>query len=317
MAPRVLTEDDRRRIGAFNTAMEQAMSGITEYDPEEFDRVRQAVWDAHPIEDEVREAYAEEDFNNSADPLKEVEATLKHRSFKADAPWGLAVYRVAYGDDAAWDRMLQHLHESVESIQQEPVNQHLYPRHRFEIMDDKSQFDGATISQLRDDFSKWVLQEYRRNCKESERPSVEDSEADEEGRTHGYSGGARYNFFLVVDDICLESMDQACGAVVKAVQRTWSAERDEGGRYSVEEIQELGPIQDDSVWEGGLTESSLENVGWMYMETTDYVSSLESLSQPGNWEDEYLRPPQLRWQEDFDDAPGSWRRASSPRAQGV
>lgn len=92
--------------------------------------------------------------------------------------------------------------------------------------------------------------------------------------------------------------------MVKIVQRAVSGE--EG--YSTDEMEELGPIQEDSVWEGGATESDLENVGWMYMEVDDYVSLLESLSQPGDWEDEYLRPPQMRWRDDFEDAPGSWRR---------
>ncbi|KAK5996639.1 hypothetical protein PT974_01976 [Cladobotryum mycophilum] len=295
MPRRVLTADDRRRIQAFNDAMDKVMSEITEYDPERFNSVRQAVWDAHPLEDEVREAYTKEMLQNSADPLTQLEEQLKLSVFKSDAPWGLVVYRVAYGDDVAWERMLGLLRQGVESIQGQPANQHLFPRHRFEIVDDGGQLEGATMDQLHDKFSKWVVDEYRRNCKESERPSVEEFEADERGNKYGYWGGARYNFFLVVDEVCLESMDQECGPVVKIVQRTGFG----GEGYSAEEIEELGPIQEDS------------NVGWMYMEVDNYVSLLETLSQPGNWEDGYLRPPQLRLQGGFEDAPGSWRRAGN------
>lgn len=125
---------------------------------------------------------------------------MKHRVFKSNAPWGLLVYRVAYGDDVAWRRMLELLQQAVESIQSKPINQHLFPSHRFEIIDDRSQLEGATIDQLHDKFSKWVMEEYRHNCKEDQRPSLEEFEADEQGQKYGYSGGARYNFFLVVDE---------------------------------------------------------------------------------------------------------------------
>lgn len=87
---------------------------------------RQAVWDAHPIEDDAREAYAAEVWHIAADPLKEVEAEISSREFKPDAPWGLVVYRVAYGDDAAWERMLGLLDEAVEPDELDLVNKHLF-----------------------------------------------------------------------------------------------------------------------------------------------------------------------------------------------
>jgi hypothetical protein len=108
---------------------------------------------------------------------------------------------------------------------------------------------------------------------------------------------------LVVDEICLESLDQPCGAVAKFVQRAFQSD------LSAEEIKELGgPREADSEWEDGVTENEFENVGWMYMETTDYVAFQHRLVSPENWEDEYVRPPQLRRSDPFERAPGSWRR---------
>lgn len=239
----------------------------------------------------------------SADPLKGVDAELE--GFKPDAPWGLLVYRVTYGDHATWERMLALLDDPVEAVGHQPANKHLHPRHQFEIVNHQNQLDGATMSQLHEKSCEWVVDEYRRNCEEDKRPSVEAFKADKEGESHGYAGGARYNFFLVVDDVCLESMDQPCGPVVKLVQKAGFGE----DNYTAEEIEELGPKQEDSVWEGGVTESEYENVGWMYIEVSDYVAFQERLCDPGNWEDQYLRPPQLRLQDGFEDAPGSWRRA--------
>lgn len=198
--------------------------------------------------------------------------------------------------------MLGHLSEAVEHLPLEEANKHLHSRHRFEIVDNKSELQGATIEQLAEKFSKWVIDEYRSNCNEEDRPSAEELEA-----ADGYSGGTGYNFFLVVDDVCLETMDEDYGPVVKIVQGGLSGPRWEP--YSAEEIEEEGPIQEDSMWEGGVTECEFENVGWMYMEVCDYVVVQERLSDAWNWEDQYLRPPQLRIEDGHGYALVPWRRA--------
>ena len=171
--------------------------------------------------------------------------------------------------------MLDELQDTVDLLLYEPApNVEIHSRHRFKIMDDRSQFKGATIETLRDKFSAWVVDKYRANYKEEHHPSVEQFNTNMTGREDGYFGGTRYNFFLVVNDICLESLDQACGAVVKLVQRAGH-----GGSTSLstEEIEEMGPREEHSDWEGGVTESEFENVGWMYIETTDYAVFQEYL----------------------------------------
>lgn len=74
-----------------------------------------------------------------ADPLRQVARTINLDQFEPDAPWGLVVYRTAYGNDAAWRRMLDELQDPVASLPYKPApNPELYARHRFEIMDDES-----------------------------------------------------------------------------------------------------------------------------------------------------------------------------------
>lgn len=300
MPRRVLTSQERQRVDAYEDALEAALREVGRSDYDARFRVSLAVEQAHPLSAEIREAIAQEKTAQFADPLRQVGSTIKLDRFKPDTPWGLVVYRTAYGDDAAWRRMLNELQDPVDSLPYEPApNPELYPRHRFEIMDDQSQFEGATMESLRDKFSTWVVEEYRANLKEEHRPSVEEFNA----AMDGSPAGARYNFFLVVDDICLESLDQACGAVVKLVQAAGHR-----GSLSAEEIQEMCPKEEGSEWEGGLTEDEYENVGWMYIETSDYAVFQEYLAEPSNWEDEYLRPPKLRSLDGFEDVPGSWRK---------
>ncbi|KAM3433148.1 hypothetical protein NHJ13734_006585 [Beauveria thailandica] len=303
MPRRVLTDEERHRVNAYEQALEAALREVDRSDYDARSRVAQAVELAHPLSAEIREAMAQERTAQFADPLRKVASTINLDRFKPDTPWGLVVYRTAYGDDAAWRRMLDELQDPVTSLPYEPApNPELYTRHRFEIMDDQSQFQGAAMQALRDRFSAWVVDEYRANLNEEHRPSVEEINVDKAISL----AGARYNFFLVVDDICLESLDQACGPVVKLVQ----AAGHEGLDYSLsaEEIQERGPKEEDSEWEGGLTEDEFENVGWMYIETSDYAVFQEYLAEPENWEDEYLRPPKLRSLDGFEDAPGSWMK---------
>ncbi|KAK3186064.1 hypothetical protein K4F52_005288 [Lecanicillium sp. MT-2017a] len=303
MPRRVLNDEERERVKAYEEAMEATLREVDRSDYDARFRASLAVERAHPLSTEIREAMAQEKTAQFADPLRQVASTINLDRFKPGTPWGLVVYRTAYGDDVAWKRVLDELQDPVESLPYEPApNPELYARHRFKIMDDRSQFEGATMGTLRDKFSEWVVGEYRANLQEDHRISVEEFNADK----FNILAGACYNFFLVVDDICLESLDQACGAVVKLVQATGHEDPDQ--RLSAEEIQKMGPKDEHSEWEGGLTEGEYENVGWMYIETSDYAVFQEYLAEPSNWEDEYLRPPKLRSLDGFEDTPGSWRK---------
>ncbi|OAR02947.1 hypothetical protein LLEC1_06676 [Akanthomyces lecanii] len=294
MPRRVLTSEERQRVDAYEEALEAALREVGRSDYDARFQVSLAVEQAHPLSAEIRKAIAQE---------KTAQTTIKLDRFKPDTLWGLVVYRTVYSDDAAWRQMLNELQDPVDSLPYKPApNPELYPQHRFEIMDDQSQFEGATMEALRDKFSVWVVDEYRANLKEEHCPSIEDFNA----ATAGSPAGARYNFFLVVDDICLESLDQACGAVVKLVQAAGHEGLDHS--LSAEEIQEMGPKEEGSEWEGGLTEDEYKNVGWMYIETSDYAVFQEYLAEPSNWEDKYLRPPKLRSLDGFKDVPGSWRK---------
>jgi hypothetical protein len=92
--------------------LQNAMAAIIEFDPDKVTAARDAVTKAHPISKDLWQAYSAEQEAEIAEPLKELSNSL---FLKPDAPWGLAVYRVSYSDDAAWDRMLSILRQNIES----------------------------------------------------------------------------------------------------------------------------------------------------------------------------------------------------------
>ncbi|KAK8145026.1 hypothetical protein G3M48_004994 [Beauveria asiatica] len=136
MPRRVLTDEERHRVNAYEQALEAALREVDRSDYDARFRVAQAVELAHPLSVEMREAMAQERTAQFADLLRKVASTISLDRFKPDTPWGLVVYRTAYGDDATWRRMLDELQDPVTSLPYEPApNPELYTRHRFEIMD--------------------------------------------------------------------------------------------------------------------------------------------------------------------------------------
>lgn len=109
----------------------------------------------------------------------------------------------------------------------------------------------------------------------------------------------RYKYCLVVDEICLESVEhpEGLGPVVKLVCRDWECP------WSPEEKRQgvQPPFHD------GITEYDDEDVGWMYMPLLFYMDKYENLHD-GCWGDMYVRPPFIDGTEDETNMVGHWRR---------
>jgi hypothetical protein len=279
--------------------MQKAMAGIPEYDPEKVKAALQAVVKAHPIDDALREAYSAELEARMADPL----TVLNECNFlKPDTPWGLVVYRVSYSDDAAWDRMISSLRQDIDSslAKYQKLQPQLSSRHQLVIMDDKAKFAGANLETIRDHFTGWCINELRRNWRSGLVPAIEDEMS---GSTNYLEqAGPRYNFCFLVDDICLESLERMANPVVKIVSRDWTPDSQD---------DEPEEEEDRLNWEGGETNSEYEDVGWMYVNAYDYVDVQNDLQDGSDWADMYVRPPLMRFEDDFDQAPGFWRRNAS------
>lgn len=109
----------------------------------------------------------------------------------------------------------------------------------------------------------------------------------------------RYNYCLVVDEICLESIEhpEALESVVKLIWRDWECP------WSPEEkLQGVQPP-----FHGGITEFAEEDVGWMYLPLLFYMDKYENFHN-WCWDDMYVRPPFIDGTEDQTNMVGHWRR---------
>jgi hypothetical protein len=196
---------------------------------------------------------------------------------KPDLPWGFSIYRCTYKGDKAWERILQLIHHSVQKYLREGAPE-LTPHHQLVINDDVTKFDGATSHEIRDHYNVWV---------EEQLPLVASSPE----RLHMFEGayvppeypfGARFNYALFVDDICLESLDHMMSPVVKILYKQWGNLTPDERNYK---------IHPD--WHDGTTEVEEEDVGWMYMSAAGYVELYDKCewSNLDIWYTFYLRPP--------------------------
>ncbi|CEJ62376.1 hypothetical protein PMG11_10877 [Penicillium brasilianum] len=213
---------------------------------------------------------------------------------KPNLPWGFSIYRCTYKDDKAWERVLQLLQDSVQEDLRENAPE-LIPHHQLVINDDVTKFNGATSHEVRDHFDVWVEEQLSLVASSPEK--LQDL-----GKPPEYTFGARFNYALFVDDICLESLEHMTSPVVKVLYKQW------GNLTPEERNYEIHPD-----WHDGTTEMDEEDVGWMYMRTGYFVEVYDKCewSHLDMWYYFYLRPPQIdglpgRWG-DRSKLPGFWR----------
>lgn len=111
------------------------------------------------------------------------------------------------------------------------------------------------------------------------------------------SSTPRYEYCLLVDDICLESVDHpgVNSPVVKILRKKWDSPTQERD-HTVP-----APFHD------GITEYEEEDVGWMYMPLRRYLDKYAVLGKT-EWEDQYMRPPYIDGDEDESEFVGHWRK---------
>ncbi|KAI0406598.1 putative muramidase [Xylaria palmicola] len=205
-----------------------------------------------------------------------------------DKVWGFVVYRCAGRNEAAWQRMIDLLNDTVAEGLKDENREDLLPYHHLRTVDD----DGATTHAVRDHFHQWVPQDIQSRLPEGSTASAEDLESS------GATSSPRYEYCLLVDDLCLESLDYPSlnSPIVKLVARHWGP---------LDEVERQAPIHPD--FHDGQTEYAEEDVGWMYMPVRYCLDRYDALIR-SDWEDVYMRPPYIEGNETEDEFPGHWRR---------
>ncbi|EGE00099.1 hypothetical protein TESG_07421 [Trichophyton tonsurans CBS 112818] len=227
---------------------------------------------------------------------------IVRRKLNCHFPWGWVVYRTSYSDEEAWQKMLNYLREDVMDFLKRYKRMDLLPFHERIIMDDKAKFEGATSHDIRDHFATWVVDTVTPKLitalSESEMKQLRDPYKEDPGPE--WTMGARYNFCLFIDDICLESMEHMINPVVKMLAKNFGARRPEDRNYAVY-----------PGWEDGETEESDEDVGWMYTWVMESVSNYDKMMETHEWYDEYRRPPGIWYSLGESDFPGHWRKCTN------
>lgn len=251
---------------------------------------------------EADPAAAEKLLRDMPDSLQGLGEAVTIEDLKPSAPWGLAVYRTTYGDDAAWGRMRDALSGAVaNALELYGCTEDLLPRLSHAFIEDQATLGGAGVRDIRRRFTSWAAEELRRNWRVDETPPTEEEARRAGMGGAGYFAGTRYNYCLLVDEVCLESLDRIASPVVKLVKKDFYDEEEGGGGRS--------RVVASSSWEGGVTDCEEEDVGWMYLPVADYVDCCDQLHDPEFWYNGfYVRPPLTFLNRDFASAPGFWRR---------
>ncbi|KAL4808172.1 hypothetical protein BDV18DRAFT_158284 [Aspergillus unguis] len=228
---------------------------------------------------------------NPREDLSRIDDSLADRpwtALKGNTHWGFVVYRCTYKDNnPQWQRMLNALNIGITEGLEIYERPDLLSSHRLTVMDDAAKYDGATAHDVRDYFHAWVTGELPTVLKD---PIIWDDAVlgtNEEGAVQ-MQLGARYNFCLLVDDVCLESLDRMERPVVKLLCR-FQGYREPGDRgYGVHPEFEDGEMEFDE-----------EDVGWMYMSVGEYCSHYKDLVDANNWYLTYVRPPGMMFMNDY------------------
>ncbi|OBT70097.1 hypothetical protein VE03_00637 [Pseudogymnoascus sp. 23342-1-I1] len=208
-----------------------------------------------------------------------------------DSVWGFVIYRCVEGNDAAWNSILEQLQSHIRENLEDGQCQDLLPFHDLHVIDDRSLY-GASIDEARAHFQAWVP----KNLEARLRPDTTCTISDVSHLSVDIT--PRYNYCLVVDEICLESVEhpESLEPVVKLICRDWECP------WSPEERRQGGqkPFHD------GITEFDEEDVGWMYVPLLYYMDKYENFHN-WCWDDMYVRPPFIDGSEDETNMVGHWR----------
>lgn len=186
----------------------------------------------------------------------------------------MVIYRSTYQSDSDWDEFLKRLryydHDTLEFFN----GLDLLDSFRMTIFDDRSVFDNASTSFIRDHFKQWV------------------ATAPQQEQGTGPGSVQRYRFCIQVDEASLASIvngpppeglpSMSSEGSFKVISKDW-------------EPEELGPDDDpDDFPSEPLEGSTLYDVGWMMVRySTGMVGMYHYFRNPVAWDIEYHRPPEI------------------------
>jgi hypothetical protein len=253
-----------------------------------------------PSADVLRTAEILKEFQSGPKQYRRTEDSLAHFYLRPDTKWGFVIVRAVYGpsSDARWAQMLEIFRANVEDTLTMYDQTELLQRHETTIIEDEATLDGADSYTARRAFRAWVAadlpQRLRDDCLEEwgGHTQVRDKLLSNDPHTapntiHPASlVPPRWQYCIFVDEDCLRSLDKGPedpelkDPVLKILTTDWE----------LEEV-EVPTEEFTRDWEGGETDDGAEEVGWMYMDMSDYVATYDRLTSSAfSWHELYERP---------------------------
>tara|TARA_R110002003_G_scaffold186_6_gene14556 strand:- start:7061 stop:7864 length:804 start_codon:yes stop_codon:yes gene_type:complete len=228
----------------------------------------------------------------------DIDASLINSAMQPNAPWGFVIVRTVYdaSSDAPWALMLELLRSQVERTLELEDQTYLLPRHELTVIEDKATLAGTDSYIVRRAFRAWVAEDLP--------PLFDNEELEKFGGTaqvrakllsndEHYAPNTvhpvglvppRWQFCLFVDEDCVRSLNASIDSpypdpALKILTTDWRHDR-----------AALATEAFTMDWDGGETDNDCEDVGWMYMDMSDYVPVYARLVTPFNWHECYQRP---------------------------
>ncbi|OBT75711.1 hypothetical protein VF21_05961 [Pseudogymnoascus sp. 05NY08] len=177
--------------------------------------------------------------------------------------WGFVIYRCTYGSDDDWNKFMELLQHRIRRSLEFYDGLDMMDSLSLTIIEDRSTFDDASTSSVREHFRQWA----------ATAPNAEQGEGIGPGQSQ------RYRYCIQVDDGALESvMEDENDGYVNLIQKDWEPHTADA-REPAED-----PIED----------CTLHDIGWMFV---DYryvmVGMYDMLRGLNDWYLEYRRPPKV------------------------
>ncbi|KAH7067800.1 hypothetical protein FB567DRAFT_541742 [Paraphoma chrysanthemicola] len=230
---------------------------------------------------------------------RRIEDSLAHPYLLPDTKWGFVIVRAVYGpsSDALWAQWLQIFRTRVlENLRLEDQLE-LLPHHEITIIEDEATLAGADSYAARRAFRAWVATDLpprlRNECLEEfgglpqVRAKLLSNDEYNAPNTIHPAGVVppRWQYCIFVDQDCLRSVEKGPedpdmqDPALKILTTHWGPE------------EEAEPTEEFTTdWDGGETDDDAEDVGWMYVDMTDYVAVYDRLNDIFAWEEYYERP---------------------------
>ncbi|OBT50175.1 hypothetical protein VE04_10171 [Pseudogymnoascus sp. 24MN13] len=177
--------------------------------------------------------------------------------------WGFVIYRCTYDSDDDWNKFMELLRRRFRAALECYNRLDMMDSLSLTIIEDRSTFDDASTSFVREHFKQWV----------ATAPNLEQGEGIGPGQSQ------RYRYCIQVDDGALESViEDENDGYVNLIQKDWELHTADA-REPAED-----PIED----------CTLHDIGWMMVDYQDVMVDMYHLLRGLNdWNMEYRRPPKV------------------------